>query len=297
MGSVFDTGARAPVSREQLLDAMSEAQVVYLGEKHDNPHHHAWQQHVVESLVERGRRPAIALEVFSVEQTPVLMGYVQAPAGARGLEDAVRRGLGWAGTERDESWEAYGPLVSLARAHGLAIAGIDLPKSLRLRVARVGVEGLSTVERALLSPSGFRDDAYARLVAQWLRDAHCGGGSDAYIGRLYESWVARNDTMALTIHRIVQDIDPEPVVVVLGAGHVRHDMGVPERLQALRPDVRQVNVSFVEVRDGVSEAGRYAGEAEVDGRAFGPRHRYLWFTVHTGAVDVGCGSGAGKPAS
>ena len=47
--------------RAQIADRARGADVVYLGEQHDNPTHHAHQRAVVEALVARGVRPALGV--------------------------------------------------------------------------------------------------------------------------------------------------------------------------------------------------------------------------------------------
>jgi uncharacterized iron-regulated protein len=294
---IFETASGSELSRDAMLERMARADVVYLGEKHDNARQHRLQVEVIEAMLVRGRRPSIAFEVFSREQTSVLMGYAEGggPAEPDQLEAGIRQALGWADPRRDESWAFYGPLLDLARREHLHAAGIDLPRALRLRMARAGLEGLTGVERSLLAPSDFEDEAYAELVKGWLRESHCGFGDDAYLSRLYRTWLERNEAMAAAIDVTLADHEDQPVVVIVGSGHVRHGMGVPERLARRRPGIEQVNLAFVETRSGMRDAAAYFAPAEIGGRAFGPRHDYVWFTEPAGPFTDPCAAAHAPP--
>ena len=284
---IFRSRDLGELSRDELIAKLDTASVIYLGEKHDNPRQHALQLDIVASLLARGHRPAIGFEIFSVSQTSLLMSYAtgKVPKSYQGKvpspEERLRRSLGW-GRQRDQSWAFYGPLVQIARAHQLVIFGIDLPRPLRRRIARVGVDGLTNVERRLLDPTAPRSEAYADLMRARLKAMHCGHGSDAYIDRLYQNWVARNDTMATAISDIVAGQGGEPVVVILGAGHTQHNMGAYARVAERVPGIEQVNLAFREVAETPLPVDELLPAGDFQGTRFAPDHEYVWFTARAG---------------
>lgn len=271
------------VSEEALLEEMLHARVIYLGEKHDNPHHHHLQRALLEKLIARGKRPALAFEFFSRDQTGWLMNFsVGKPSSFtpkghnKEKEEAfLRERLGW---EKRQDWAFYWPLIQLARQHHLPVFGADLPHGTRIRLARGGLEGLSAVERAGLSPTHFRHDDYQRLMQKKLSLSHCGMASEALLERLYVTWVARNDAMAQAIALTLTEFPKEPVVVILGAGHVTHDMGVYERVAFLKPGIRQVNLGFKETQEPTVSPSQYFQSHRVGQTEFAPEHPFLWFT-------------------
>ncbi len=290
---IFAGPSGTELSRDELVQRMLAARVVYLGEKHDSDRQHEIQRSLLEEMVARGARPALGLEMFSRDRSGALMGYVERAAPAAGdnaapsAEDWLRRQLTPDdAVARESTWEAYLGLVETARRHGLVLFGIDLPLSLRARITRVGTSGLSHVERALLSPTGFDDDVYRALMQERFKASHCGFGNDEQLGRLYDNWVARNDTMARAIVAALDDARDGPVVVVVGAGHLEYDMGVVDRVAALVPGIEQVNFAMREVTPDSPAVASQFETLEYHGRRFPPAHRYLWFTAARGeAVD------------
>ncbi len=281
---IVDPASGNPVSRERLVDEMSAATVVYLGEKHDNAEHHRHQLWILGALVDGGRRPLLGLEVFSVDQTPLLMEYVMGKpshGAARTPEETLRAALGW-GSSRDESWGRYGPLLRLARQHGLTVFGIDLPVALRRRISRVGIEGLTPVEREQVPEAGPTAPSYRAFMLESLKQSHCGYGSESYLAKLFANWQARNETMAQTIVTAVSGRDDSPVLVVLGGAHVRHGQGVVPRVRSRLPDARQLNLGFREVDPEHLDLGAYLSTIDHQGQLLPPSHDRLWLTARDG---------------
>ncbi|MBF0160938.1 MAG: ChaN family lipoprotein [Magnetococcales bacterium] len=269
------------LSANALLEKMLDAQVIYLGEQHDNPYHHRLQLAIVEQLIARGKRPVIGFEFFSQAQTGWLMHYTVGKPSAFVLPKAtdpgerLRAQLGW---ETREDWSHYFPLIQLARQHKLSVFGADLPDGLRVRLTRGGLADLSPIEKASWSPTGFVNEPYRLLMRQHLASSHCGMAPDALLDRLYETWVARNDAMARAITLVHAQQTDAPVVMVLGAGHVAHDMGVYERVASLQPAIRQLNLGLQSTLPDDPPLSRYFATVRVGQTEFAPEHPYLWFT-------------------
>ena len=264
-GAPVDAATGLAISRDALLSRMSDAAVVYLAEKHDNSHHHRLQLWSLRELIARGHRPSLGFEMFSTSETSALMEFTAAephPAKSDPVKSdpatvRLQRATGMQSSD-DVRWSRYGPLLQLAREHKLTVFGIDLPIPLRRRVSRVGIDGLTPMERSALPALDDQhlghDDAsaYREQMLSRLKAAHCGYGSRAYLQRLLQNWQARNETMALAIATattaatMASGRGNTPVLVVLGGQHVRNGQGVVPRLARHLPGARQLIVSFIE---------------------------------------------------
>ena len=273
------TGER--IAPEELFDRMAQADVIYLGELHDHPDHHRHQVEVIDALLARGLQPAIGFERFAREETSHLMSFSKGSAHHSASEEAanalLRDRLGWE-SEDDPYWTFYAPKFARMREHGLVAFGADLPAALRSRLAAVALDELSGVERSLLVPSDLVDEAYRGLMYEQFRAGHCGWGSEPYLRRLYDAWLARNEAMADAIVAALES-GVRPVVFLTGNAHVQYGMGVPERVAHRRPGVAQVQVGMRVVAPEPMAVAHYLAPTRFEERDFGADFQYLWLTA------------------
>ena len=290
LNTIVSTQDGQPLSPAELYDKIAAAQIAYLGETHENQRHHELQLETLQALLERGKHPAIGFEFFSVEQTGYLQNYVQGQDGHGGqlsdeqAEQRLRQELGW-GPRRDREWSHYFPLLKHAKEHGLTVFGTDLPDSLRARIPRLGVAGLSAVEKRLLQSTGFNDPVYRRYMEQTLIDAHCGWNNPSLISNLYETWLERNDAMAQSLVAMTQAAAGQPILMIIGAGHTKHNLAVVERVQYLLPSVKQLNLGYQELNREPQPAADYYQTVSIEGRSLAPIYEYLWFTPRASFED------------
>jgi uncharacterized iron-regulated protein len=231
------------------------AQVVYLGESHDNPRHHRDQARVLEAMLADGARPALAFEMLTQDQQPAvdaaMLGAADPVALAKRLAWVER---GWPG------FEMYKPLFDLARSYGLMVLAIDLPKPAVRRISREGLAALAPDERSSVASRLAQDANRDGGIARDIETAHCGLLPAAAVPRMVEAWHARNVTMA---QHILQALERAPqVVVIVGRGH-QAPGGLADQVEALRPRTRQLIVDLV-------EAGETAPDLAV------PGNRIVW---------------------
>ena len=285
----------ASVSRASLTKKMADADIVYLGEKHDNPVHHQHQLWALSELLRLHHRPALGFEIFATDQNHALTEYISTADRTRSAQDDERaaahlRASTGMQNALDEPWLAYGPLLQLARAHQLSVFGIDLPLELRRRVSRVGIAGLTAVERRALprneNGSDDTDPGYRNLMLSRLKAAHCGHGEAAYLQRLFENWQARNETMARAIIAALAASrstgNDTPVLVILGDGHVRDGDGVVARVAQHIPGARQLILRFIEVNESSEHAADYLSGTHASTTRAIAHEELLWFTAAHG---------------
>jgi hypothetical protein len=226
------SGAEAVEIDATGLYDLPPADIVILGEVHDNPVHHAHQAIAVEAIAPR----AIVFEMLSPEQaariTPALMA----------SEDALGAVLGWEAA----GWPDFGiyyPVFVAAR--GAAIRpGTETVAAARqaVRDGAAAVFGAGAEAFALDRP--LPDIERARRVDEQ-RIAHCDAlPADLLPGmveaqRLRDAWLAR---AAIDAHAETGG----PVVVITGSGHARTDWGVPALLARAAPGLSVLSVGQYE---------------------------------------------------
>ncbi len=289
IGTIMDARTSGPVDFDALIKRLSTHDVIYLSEKHDNPDHHAMQQRIINRLIENKITPLIGFEFFSMEDTPDILNFIDSAKVAHSkertkiIETDLRKKLGW-DTQSDEMWAYYYGLLTLARDNGLEAAGLDLPETLKKRITRKGISGITPIEKEQIFSTQPPDQAYKDYMFSIFKAVHCGMQHEQMQSKLYDTWLARNDRMALSITRLKQHHNG-PLVVIIGNGHTEHGLGVINRVSTINPNLSQVNLAMVEISTRPADLSEYLSPLDLEGYEKVPPADFLFFTQRVSYED------------
>lgn len=281
-GKIVDarTGAIIPFSR--LMADLMDHKVIYLSEKHDNPMHHAIQHRIIQHLLDTGLSPALGFEFFAFYDTALLLRFVDSGSHDHPekinavMETDLRRQLHW-DRQSDRMWQYYFDLLKLARDNTLTAAGLDLSGPQKRRITRKGLAGITRLEKKQIFSTGYDNPVYAQHMKTVFTKVHCGMGNADMQDRLYDTWTARNDTMARSITLLAEETTG-PAVVIIGNGHTEYSLGVVDRVKFLNPALSQVNLALTEVRPKPADIEDYTAPLDLKGFAPLPPADYIWLT-------------------
>jgi uncharacterized iron-regulated protein len=273
-GRIVEMATGRVLQEAGLVERLAAARFVLLGERHDNPDHHALQAAIVRGLVAAGRRPAIAFEMLPGDDQPAVARYLAgAPTDAAGLGPAVEwQRSGW------PDWSMYRPIADVAVTAGLPIIAANLSRADTRRVRADGLGGLEAGAVTRLGLDRPLPPEAAAALADEIRDVHCGHGTADLLDRMVVIQRARDAQMA---DRLAEAGRADGAVLIAGSGHVRNDRGVPFYLARRVPDATIATVAFVEVSAGADSVADYAGYFGTTRLPFD----YVWFTARVDDVD------------
>lgn len=243
LGVIIDlrSGERIPAMR--LVEELSEAEQLLIGERHDNPDHHALQLWLLQAMAERREQGSLLLEMLnpdqqqSVEQVRASIMKGRSPGD---LPADLQWQDGW-------SWELYGPLVeyALTRPYPLLSANLD----------RAEIQAIYR-DAPQLTGAAAHERVRERLLEQ-IRVSHCNMLPNSQLPAMLAVQQQRDRRMAEGL-----DAAPKPAVLLAGAFHVRRDLGVPLHLvnEGREPDVKVLMLA---------EVGETFEKSQAD---------YVWFT-------------------
>ncbi len=289
IGKIIDTRTDQSITFEALMNEISTHDVIYLSEKHDNADHHQFQEKVILSLVDQGLSPSIGFEFFSIENTPDLLNFIDSgkvthsKKNKKIIENDLRKKLDW-DTQSDEMWGFYYNILLLAQNNNLSVSGIDLSGSQKKRITRKGFNGITPLEREQIFSTQLSNPAYKSYMFDIFKAVHCGMGHEKMKSRLYDTWVARNDTMAHSITSMVKHTKG-PVVVIIGFGHTEHGLGVIDRVKTINPNIRQVNIGLSEISVTPADIEAYTQKLDLEGFDPTPPADYLRFSQRVSYED------------
>jgi len=284
IGKIINAKTGTSTNFKSLIKDISTYDVIYLSEKHNNPAHHDFQGKVIQALINSGVKPIIGFEFFSMEDTADLLNFIDSgkvihsDKNKKFIEADLRKKLGW-DTQPDIMWKYYFDLLKIAKKENLTVAGIDLPRNLKRRITRKGLKGIRPIEKELVFSTNLPNDAYKEYMFAMFKAVHCGMGHEKMQSRLYDTWMARNDKMALSITWLSKH-GKGPVVIIIGGGHTEYGLGVIDRVKAIDKTnkIKQVNIVLKEINTTPLNLPEYLMPLELEGFKKVPPADFLLFT-------------------
>lgn len=263
LGRILDMRSGNTLSAQQLVNELAAVDRVLVGERHDNPDHHALQLWLLEALAQQRPQGSLLLEMLVPDQqqrVARVQALIKRGASPADLPAEIEWQKGW-------DWALYGPVVeySLAKPYPVLAANLDrgeIASIYRRKPELAGAAASADVQQVLLAQ---------------IRESHCNMLPQAQLPAMLAVQQQRDLRMAEQLSAA-----PTPSMLLAGAYHVRRDLGVPLHL-ADRGDVAHTRVLML------AEVGENVRPEQAD---------FVWFTPaqpqQDHCADFGAGSGIGE---
>ncbi len=206
------TGVR--VTQAQMMDILSSARVIYIGETHDNLEAHRVQLEIIRALAEKGPI-AVGMEMFRVDAQDDLDRWHWGELDAAGFKKLF--GSNWG-----PGYRLYQPIFDFLRQKSIPLLGLKSSRAMEDQL-----RGKGNAPRAL--PELDTSDAFHNAYSMSVFGGH-GDHSEA-LSRPYQMLLLWEETMAETVAAFVADPAHahQKLVVLAGGFHVQYGFGVPKR--------------------------------------------------------------------
>ena len=226
LGAMFTAACSSLAPRApdpDLITRMSAADVVLLGELHDNVAQHRLRLDWLRALSERAPI-TLVFEHLDADAQARLDQARRAQDPARPVAERAR-GIAEAANFRFDGWDwaLIGPVIELALERNLPIRAANLSAREAFSIARGQSHPLAGVV-----PRGWNDDL-ERTLSDTIREGHCGVLPESMIPAMVRAQRARDAQLAQAVTEALAG-GRKPVLLA-GNGHVRTDIGVPRYLR------------------------------------------------------------------
>jgi uncharacterized iron-regulated protein len=246
---VYDTHRKAFTDFETMLADLGRADVVFLGEQHDDANTHRLELAVLEGLMRRHPALILAMEMFERDAQPALDQYA---AGESTEEQFLAASHPWPRYKTD-----YRPALEFARTHHLTIVGSNVPRRIAADVSRSGLDTRASLagDRSLAATDVHcptSGDYYERFVA--LMKEHPGAAPPAEAreknDRFYLAQCLKDETMGESIARALHAAPTGSTAIhINGSFHSDFGEGAVDSARRRLPGKRLVVVSILPVAD------------------------------------------------
>lgn len=217
----------------ERLTSLPPADVVILGEVHDNPVHHLNQAGTVASIDPK----ALVFEMLTEDQALKIRPELLTDASA--LEAA----LDWA----DSGWPDFAMYYPIfAASDGAPIFGGAAPRGLVRQAVTDGAAPVFGGAAPLFGLDQTLDDREQSARESLQFDAHCGALPVTVLAGMVEAQRYRDAVLARAVLMALAEDGPGPVALITGNGHARTDWGVPAALREADAGLQVLSIGQLE---------------------------------------------------
>ena len=249
---VYDTRRHAFADLEVMLADLAKADIVFVGEQHDDPNTHRLEAAILDGLRRRGVTVSVSLEMFERDTQGSVNSYL---SGGISEDEFLKSSRPWPRYATD-----YRPVVELARSWGFPLIAANIPRRFASSVAKTGLsalDALTPTERSWVAADlQCPKDAYFDRFAETMTTHDGSGAAKASTEeqrqtteRYYFSQCAKDETMAEAIAAGFEQFNRKLVLHFNGSFHSDFGLGTVDRVRRRLPGRRAVVVSVLPVKD------------------------------------------------
>ena len=223
---IFEYETKNQVNVQDLIVAMNNADIILLGEIHDNLFQHKARADLISKIQNKE---------FAIVSEHLVSGSEIAYSGSL-LEDLETIGF----NKKAWSWPTHEVLYKKFEEFNLPIFGGDLSKKDINNI----YEGRELSQSDTLTPIIKRSALDSQSKDKLLNDlvvGHCGVVEEDFLSFMFKVQRLRDASMAYIASKVA------PAIVIAGNGHVRRDYGVPQILKKMNPNSNIISIAFLEV--------------------------------------------------
>jgi uncharacterized iron-regulated protein len=203
-----------------MMDEISSARAIFIGESHDNVAHHQTQLDVIRALHETDLPLAIGLEMIKKEDQASLDAWISGKMEEEDFIPIFLRNWGF-------SWLLYRDIFLYAREHDIPLVALNVPTDITKKVGEQGFASLTDEELAKLPPGVTCElnQQYMDHLAEIFQYKGRRGSSFEYFCEAQVLW---DQSMAWYLAQYMKNNRDRTIVILAGSIHA-WKYGIPQQ--------------------------------------------------------------------
>lgn len=224
--TILKTDTLSVISRRELIDDLSTVRVIYVGETHTNPSHHAVQLEIIQALNPITAHLTIGMEMFDHTYQPVLDRWIAGEMDETAFIENIHWYVNWR-----FDFALYREILEYAKENAIRIIALNVPSQIPGKISVGGIASLSEEDRRHLPATIDTSDADHRAYVEEIFRMHAIPGRENF-DYFYQAQCTWEDAMA---EAIAENLGSGKMVVLVGNGHIIRKFGIPNRAYSLNP--------------------------------------------------------------
>lgn len=232
--TIIETETGNQLSLAVLADKLTEAEVIFFGEEHNDSIAHVLQYQLYKSLLLKNSSLTLSLEMFERDVQLVMDEYL---AGLITEKKLRQEGKIW------NNYSAYAPLVNLAKENRQQVIAANVPGRYANMVSRKGLASLDQLQRkarhlfAKITIPKAADPYLLKFNKAMGAHAHSMGPS------VFHAQLLRDATMAESILKAWRKDKKTKILHLTGRFHSDERLGTVAELKRMKPKLKIKTIS------------------------------------------------------
>jgi uncharacterized iron-regulated protein len=232
----------------EVVQNVEGADVIFIGEIHDNMQHHAAELDIARSLHAKKFPLALGLEMFTPEDQQKLDDWTDGKLAEESFKTIYARNWSY-------NWQLYRDLFIFARDNHIPLIALNIPKPV---MAKVTAQGPAALQQSEIPPniSWSLNEAQTTYMRTIARQVFGNTPPEKLVARFSAAQALRNNGMAWNIAKYRKKHAADKVVVLAGMWHAVKN-GVPELLsnydgltfKVILPELPEFNLENATVKE------------------------------------------------
>ncbi len=207
-----------------VIKAVSDKKIVYVGEFHDRFSHHNVQLQIIRGLYEKNKKIVIGMEMFQRPFQNVLDDYIAEKIDEREFLKNSEYFNRWG-----FDYNLYKPILDFAKHEKLPVIALNIEREIIDKVSKGGLDSLSKEEKEKIPlQMDFSDDDYKERLKSVFKMHD--RSDEKKFDFFYQSQLLWDETMAMSVDEFMKNNPDYQMVVIAGSGHLQHGSGIPKRV-------------------------------------------------------------------
>lgn len=258
----FNGETATPAHLDQLVSNVHPGKVVIIGEQHGNSAAQFQQLQILQAIRNKGMKVSVGMEFLTYTDQELLEKYRTQQLD----EESYLKAIKWG----SPSFDYYRPQVLFPiLEEGSKTLALNAPRKLSSKIAKEGLDSISTEELKLFPPSfSIGRDSYKlrfKEVSPHFSDP-------TLLNNYFAAQSLWDDTMAWNASEFIKANPDQVLVIIVGEFHVQYGGGLPDRL-AHRGVQNILTITQLDHQD-------YSEEelvlSVIPSQKFGPRSNFVW---------------------
>jgi uncharacterized iron-regulated protein len=231
---IYDTKANKVINLEEIVNLLSEKDVIFFGEEHNDPTGHQLEVELLKLLhLKIGKNLALSLEMFETDVQLVLNEYLDNHIREKNF---LKEARSW------NNYADYRPMIEYSRENQIPVIAANVPNRYVNIVTRKGLTGLDSLNKTAkkwLPPLPI-DTIAGKYYDNFMKSM---GGHIVPGMKIYQAQNLWDSGMAWSIFKYLKKNRGDKIFHITGRFHSDEKLGTVARLMKHKPSLNIANIS------------------------------------------------------